>query len=67
MSNRYAVFTTLLWAAVLSSTGSLQGQNSEVKNIILVHGAWGGRFRLEGRLRPPCEGWLQRQHRGDVL
>src|SRR5882672_582435 len=30
----------------------------------------GGRFGLEGRLRQPCQGWLQCQHRpraGDVL
>src|ERR1700678_3893089 len=30
----------------------------------------GGRFGLEGRLRQPCQGWLQSQHcprAGDVL
>jgi len=35
MSDRYAIFTTLLCTAVLSSTGSLQGQKPEVKNIVL--------------------------------
>jgi pimeloyl-ACP methyl ester carboxylesterase len=40
MFNRFAVFTTMLWAAVLSSTPNLKAQQSEVKNIILVHGAW---------------------------
>jgi pimeloyl-ACP methyl ester carboxylesterase len=40
MSNRFAVFTTMLCAAVVSSTPSLQAQKSEVKNIVLVHGAW---------------------------
>ena len=40
MFNRFAVFTTMLWAAVLSSTPNLKAQQSEVKNIVLVHGAW---------------------------
>ena len=40
MINRFAVFTTILCAAVLSSTPNLQAQESEVKNIVLVHGAW---------------------------
>jgi pimeloyl-ACP methyl ester carboxylesterase len=40
MINRLAVFTTMLCAAVLSSTANLQAQKSEVKNIVLVHGAW---------------------------
>jgi pimeloyl-ACP methyl ester carboxylesterase len=40
MFNRVAVFTTMLCAAVLSSTPNLQAQKSEVKNIVLVHGAW---------------------------
>jgi pimeloyl-ACP methyl ester carboxylesterase len=40
MLNRFAVFTPILCAAVLSSTPGLQAQNSEVKNIVLVHGAW---------------------------
>jgi hypothetical protein len=40
MINRFAVFTTTLCAAVLSSTGNLHAQKSEVKNIVLVHGAW---------------------------
>jgi pimeloyl-ACP methyl ester carboxylesterase len=37
---RFAVFNTMLCAAVLSSTPNLQAQNPEVKNIVLVHGAW---------------------------
>jgi hypothetical protein len=37
---RFAVFTIMLGAAVLSSTAILQAQKSEVKNIVLVHGAW---------------------------
>ncbi|HTF65177.1 MAG TPA: alpha/beta hydrolase [Edaphobacter sp.] len=40
MFNRFAVFTTMLCAAVLSSTPNLKAQQSEVKNIVLVHGAW---------------------------
>ena len=40
MINRFAVFTTMLCAAVLSGTPNLQAQKSEVKNIVLVHGAW---------------------------
>jgi pimeloyl-ACP methyl ester carboxylesterase len=45
MSNRFAVFTTIVFittlcAAVLSSTPNLQAQKSDVKNIVLVHGAW---------------------------
>jgi len=40
MFNRFAVFTTMLCAAALSSTPNLQAQKSEVKNIVLVHGAW---------------------------
>ena len=40
MVNRVAVFTTMLCAAVLSSTAHLRAQKSEVKNIVLVHGAW---------------------------
>jgi pimeloyl-ACP methyl ester carboxylesterase len=40
MFNRFAIFTMLLCAAVVSSTPSLQAQKSDVKNIILVHGAW---------------------------
>jgi pimeloyl-ACP methyl ester carboxylesterase len=39
MFNRFAIFTTMLCAAV-SGTPSLQVQKSEVKNIVLVHGAW---------------------------
>jgi pimeloyl-ACP methyl ester carboxylesterase len=40
MSHRFAVFTTLLCAVSLSSAPNLQAQKSEVKNIVLVHGAW---------------------------
>jgi pimeloyl-ACP methyl ester carboxylesterase len=40
MFNRFAVFATMLCAAVASSTPKLQAQKSEVKNIVLVHGAW---------------------------
>jgi len=40
MFNRFAVFTTMLCAAVLSSTPNLKAQKPEVKNIVLVHGAW---------------------------
>jgi hypothetical protein len=37
--NRLAVFTTVLCADVLSSTPNLQLQNSEVEDIVFVHGA----------------------------
>jgi hypothetical protein len=40
MSDRFAVFTTILCAAVVSSAPNLQAQKSDVKNIVLVHGAW---------------------------
>jgi pimeloyl-ACP methyl ester carboxylesterase len=40
MFNRFAVFTTMLCAAALSSAPDLQAQKSDVKNIVLVHGAW---------------------------
>jgi pimeloyl-ACP methyl ester carboxylesterase len=40
MINRFAVFTTILCATVLSSTANLEAQQSKVKNIVLVHGAW---------------------------
>jgi pimeloyl-ACP methyl ester carboxylesterase len=40
MFNRFAVCTTMLCAAVLSSTPNLYAQKSDVKNIVLVHGAW---------------------------
>jgi pimeloyl-ACP methyl ester carboxylesterase len=40
MFNRFAVFTTMLSATVLSGTTNLHAQKSEVKNIVLVHGAW---------------------------
>jgi pimeloyl-ACP methyl ester carboxylesterase len=37
---RFAIFATILCIAVLSSIPELQAQKSEVKNIVLVHGAW---------------------------
>jgi pimeloyl-ACP methyl ester carboxylesterase len=40
MINRFAIFTTMLCAATLSSTPKLEAQKPEVKNIVLVHGAW---------------------------
>src|SRR3954453_12872308 len=40
MINRFALFTTTLCSAVLSTTATLQGQNPEPKSIVLVHGAW---------------------------
>jgi pimeloyl-ACP methyl ester carboxylesterase len=40
MFNRFTIFTTMVCAAVLSSMPKLQAQKSEVKNIVLVHGAW---------------------------
>ena len=40
MSNRFAVFTTMLCGAALASAPNLQAQKPEVKNIVLVHGAW---------------------------
>jgi pimeloyl-ACP methyl ester carboxylesterase len=40
MLNRFVIFTAILCAAVLSSSPNLQAQKSEVKNIVLVHGAW---------------------------
>jgi pimeloyl-ACP methyl ester carboxylesterase len=40
MFKRSAVFTTMLCAAFLSSPLNVQAQKSEVKNIVLVHGAW---------------------------
>jgi pimeloyl-ACP methyl ester carboxylesterase len=38
--DRFAIFTILLFAAVVPCTPNLQAQKSGVKNIILVHGAW---------------------------
>jgi pimeloyl-ACP methyl ester carboxylesterase len=40
MFNRVAVITAILCAAVVSSTPNLKAQKSDVKNIVLVHGAW---------------------------
>jgi hypothetical protein len=40
MFDRFAVFATMLCATVPSGTPNLQAQESEVKNIVLVHGAW---------------------------
>jgi pimeloyl-ACP methyl ester carboxylesterase len=38
--NQFTVCSMMLCAAVLSSTPNLQSQKSDVKNILLVHGAW---------------------------
>jgi pimeloyl-ACP methyl ester carboxylesterase len=40
MFNRFAVFATMMCAATLSSTPNLHAQKSDVKNVVLVHGAW---------------------------
>jgi len=40
MLNRFTALATMLCAAALSSTPNLQAQKPEVKNIVLVHGAW---------------------------
>src|SRR5271154_126360 len=40
MVNKFGVFATMLCTAALSSTPKLQAQKPEVKNIVLVHGAW---------------------------
>src|SRR6201993_2073444 len=40
MVNKFGVFATMLCGAALSSTATLQAQKSQVKNIVLVHGAW---------------------------
>jgi pimeloyl-ACP methyl ester carboxylesterase len=40
MFNRVAVFATMLCSAALSSTLQLKAQKAEVKNVVLVHGAW---------------------------
>ena len=40
MFNRFAVFATMMFATSLSSAPNLQAQQSEVKSIVLVHGAW---------------------------
>src|SRR5260370_15460045 len=40
MFNRFALSAAMLCAVVLSSTPNLHAQKSEVKNIVLVHGAW---------------------------
>lgn len=40
MLNRLAIFTMILFAVALSNTTNVQAQTSEVKNIVLVHGAW---------------------------
>jgi len=39
MFNRFIVFATMLFAAVSTAPNS-QAQKSDVKNIVLVHGAW---------------------------
>jgi hypothetical protein len=40
MINRFLVFSTISCAALLSSTANLRAQKSQVKNVVLVHGAW---------------------------
>jgi pimeloyl-ACP methyl ester carboxylesterase len=40
MFKRFSVFTPMLCAAVLWSTANVQAQKSEIKNVVLVHGAW---------------------------
>src|SRR5580704_13438710 len=40
MFNRFALFATMMCAATLTSTRNIKAQQSEVKNIVLVHGAW---------------------------
>jgi pimeloyl-ACP methyl ester carboxylesterase len=37
---RFAIFATILCVAVVSGIPKSQAQRSEVKNIVLVHGAW---------------------------
>ena len=40
MFNQFAVFTTLSYGAVVSSTPNLPAQHTEAKTIVLVQGAW---------------------------
>jgi pimeloyl-ACP methyl ester carboxylesterase len=40
MFNKFAVLAAVLGAAIASSTPKMQAQKSDVKNIVLVHGAW---------------------------
>jgi pimeloyl-ACP methyl ester carboxylesterase len=40
MFNQFTVCSMMLCAAVVSNTPNLQVQKSDVKNIVLVHGAW---------------------------
>jgi pimeloyl-ACP methyl ester carboxylesterase len=40
MVNKFAVFATMLCAAALLRTANIYAQKSEMKNIVLVHGAW---------------------------
>jgi pimeloyl-ACP methyl ester carboxylesterase len=40
MFNQFTVCSMMLCTAVVSSTPNLQAQKSDVKNIVLVHGAW---------------------------
>src|ERR1700761_1803986 len=37
---RFAIFATILCAGIVSGVPKLQAQKAEVKNIVLVHGAW---------------------------
>lgn len=40
MFNRFVIFAIMLCPVALSSPPQLKAQKSEVKNIVLVHGAW---------------------------
>ena len=66
MFHRFAAFTTMLCAA-LSSTPNLQAQQSEVKNIVLVHGAWADGSCWSGVIeRLHADGFQRRRRfRGD--
>jgi hypothetical protein len=62
MFNRFAVFTTMLCAAVLSSTPNLKTRQFRNEKYRPRPRCLGGWFGLEGRLRQPYQGWLQRPH-----
>src|SRR6266581_1028393 len=40
MFNQFTIFSMMLCAAVVSSAPNLQAPKPDVKNIVLVHGAW---------------------------
>jgi hypothetical protein len=63
MFDRFAVFVTMLCAAVLSSTPNLIAQQSEVKNIVLVHGAWADGSGWRGVYDNLVRDGFKRQHR----